>query len=586
MIEQLLHNRSIPLFFTALFLSLWLTPFTVRLSRRLGAVDRPGDGRKVHSRVVSRLGGLAMVAALLASLLLFFPVDRRLAGFLVGALVVSAAGFVDDLRVLRPPVKFAFQAAAAGLFVWLSGASLSSLGDFLGIGEVATGALAPAVTVFCMVGVMNALNLSDGLDGLAGGLCAVACVFLGFFAYLNGDRDSAAILVALLGSVLGFLRYNSYPAALFMGDTGSLLLGYTLGAASVLMVQPDAASFRLSPVTVGTVTALPIVDTLFVMLRRIRHGVNPFVPDKTHLHHRLLDIGLPHEAVVPILYVSMAAFGFLAWITHGWREGAAFAAVLVLAGAIYAAVFAAQRLAALRVGEGSAMRIRRSRAHEAAAAWLERSTPVFLWVIAAGLLVPAALAGPVARPVGVAAIVAAGFIAAVFPWRARRAQSGVCYGATYAACAALLASLHLAGGAPWWLPGYLAGLSAVTLGWVVLKMKFRGHKKVVLASAFETLLIGTSLFVPLVIVPALRLGPALRGVLLVACAEAFCFHMAFKILVRRQPGRNPVFAGAFVAALLLIGANGLVSGPPRSSTPPPPVSSAPPVAAVKARALP
>ncbi len=206
MIEQLLHNRSVPLFFTALFLSLWLTPFTVRLSRRLGAVDRPGDERKVHSRVVSRLGGLAMVAAVGVSLLLFFPVDRRLAAFLLGALVVSAAGFVDDLRILRPSVKFAFQAAAAGIFVWVSGASLSSLGDFLGIGEVTTGALAPAVTVFCMVGVMNALNLSDGLDGLAGGLSAIACVFLGFFAYLGGDRVSAAILVALLGSVLGFLR--------------------------------------------------------------------------------------------------------------------------------------------------------------------------------------------------------------------------------------------------------------------------------------------------------------------------------------------------------------------------------------------
>ncbi len=576
MIEQLLHNRSIPLFFTALFLSLWLTPFTVRLSRRLGAVDRPGDGRKIHSRVVSRLGGLAMVAALVASLLLYFPIDGRLAGFLLGALIVCAAGFVDDLRILRPPVKFAFQAAASGVFVWVSGASLSSLGEFPWMGEVATGALAPAVTVFCMVGVMNALNLSDGLDGLAGGLCAIACVFLGFFAYLDGDRISAAILVALLGSVLGFLRYNSYPATLFMGDTGSLLLGYTLGAASVLMVQPGAGGIRLSPVTVGTVMALPIVDTLFVMLRRIRHGVNPFVPDKTHLHHRLLDIGLPHEAVVPILYVSMGAVGVLAWLARVGRDGAAFAAVLVLAGAIYGAVLAAQRLGARREGApaGGDPRRRRSRTHQAAAAWLERTTPVVIWVIVAGLLLPAALAGPVARPVGIAAIVAAGFIAVVFPWRARRAQSGIRYGATYAACAALLASLHLAGAAPWWLPGYLAGLSAVTLGWVVLKMKFRGHKKVVLASAFETLLIGASLFVPLVIVPALRLGPGLRGALLVACAEAFCFHMAFKILARRQPGRNPVFAGAFVAALLLVGANGLLSGPPGAPATHPPASPA------------
>ncbi len=574
MIEQLLHNRSIPLFFTALFLSLWLTPFTVRLSRRLGAVDRPDDGRKVHARVVSRLGGLAIVAALVASLLLFCPVDRRLSGFLLGALIVSAAGFVDDLRVLRPSVKFAFQAAASAVFVLAGGVSLSSLGDFLGVGEVTTGVLAPAVTVFCMVGVMNALNLSDGLDGLAGGLGAIACVFLGFFAYLNGDRLSAAILLGLLGAVFGFLRYNSYPAVLFMGDTGSLLLGYTLAAVPVLMVQPDATAFRVAPVTVGTVMALPIVDTLLVMLRRVRHGVNPFVPDKTHLHHRLLDIGLPHEAVVPILYMSMGAFGVLAWVTQAWNEGAAFAAVLALGAGVYGAVGVTQRLAARR-GEPSKEEkpFRRSRAHQAVAAWLGRTTPVFIWVVVAGLAVPAVLAGPVTRPVGIAAVAAAGFIAALFPWRSLGARSGVRYGVTYAACAALLASFHLASRAPWWLPGYLAGLSAVTLGWVLLKMKFRGHKKVALASAFETLLIGASLFVPLVIVPALRLDPGLRNVLLVACAEAFCFHMAFKILVRRQPGRNLVFAGAFVAVLLFIGAYGLLSGPPLAPAVPPAPSS-------------
>ncbi len=581
MIEQLLHNRSIPLFFTALFLSLWLTPVTVRVSRRIGAVDRPDDERKVHFRVVSRLGGLAMVFALVASLLLFFPIDRRLAAFLLGASIVAAAGLLDDVYCIRPYLKFAFEIAAAGAFILVSGASLSSLGDFLGTGEVTTGALAPIVTVFCMVGVMNALNLSDGLDGLAGGLSAVACVFLGFFAWLDGDVLAAAVLLGLFGALIGFLRYNSYPAALFMGDTGSLLLGYTLGATAVLMVQPDQTAFRLTPVTVGTVMALPIIDTLLVMLRRVRHRVNPFVPDKTHLHHRLLDIGLPHETVVPILYMSMGAFGVLAWVTRSWKEAPAFAAVLVLGGVIYGAVWLTQRLKTRRGTLPEKERIyRRSRLHQAIAAWLGRTTPVFIWTIVAGLLIPAAAAGPVTRPVGIAAIVAAGFIAAVFPWRSRRSRSSICYGVTYAACAALLASLHLASGAPWWLPGYLAVLSVVTLGWVVLKMKFRGHKKVVLASSFETLFIGLSLFVPLVIVPALGLGAGVRNLLLVACAEALCFHMAFKILNRRQPGRNLVFAGAFLAALLLIGANGLLSGSPAVSALPPP-SSSPPVVAVR-----
>ncbi len=572
MIEHLLHNRFIPLFFTALFLSLWLTPFTVRVSRRLGAVDRPDAERKVHARAVSRLGGLAMVFALVASLLLFLPIDRRLAAFLIGLSIVAVAGFLDDVFRIRPVVKLAFEIAAAAAFIAVGGASLASLGDFLGIGEVRTGALAPLVTVFCMVGVMNALNLSDGLDGLAGGLSAVACLFLGFFAWLHGNAFAATVLLGLFGALIGFLRYNSYPAVLFMGDTGSLLLGYTLSAMAVQMVQPGGTPFRLTPVTVGTVMALPIIDTLLVMLRRIRHGINPFVPDRTHLHHRLLDIGLPHEAVVPILYVSMGAFGALAWVTRTWPEGAGFAAVLVLGGIVYGTVLLAQRAAGAGWRRPAPDRPhRRDTLHLAVAAWLGKTTPVFVGTFFLALLVPAALIGPVSRTLGIAAIVAAGFIAAVFPWRSRRARSGVCHGATYAACAALLASLHLASGAPTWLPAYLVALSAVTLGWVLMKMKFRGHRKVALASAFETLVIGISLFIPLAIAPALGLGAGARNLLLVACAEALCFHMAFKILIRRRPGRNLLFAGAFVAALLLIGANGLLSGPPDATafSPPP-----------------
>src|SRR5512146_860263 len=231
-----LHNGLIPMFFTGLVLSLWLTPLSIRFSRIVHAVDLP-DGRKVHQKAVSRLGGLAIGIGLAVPLLAFVDMDRSLAAFLLGALVIAATGFLDDIYQIPPLAKILGEVAAAGTFVAVSGISLQSFGDILGIGEIRTGALASLVTVFCMVGVMNALNLSDGLDGLAGGISAIACTFLGVFAYMSHDWLSLSILAVLLGSIFGFLRHNTYPANLFMGDTGSLLLGFSLSAVAVRLVQ-------------------------------------------------------------------------------------------------------------------------------------------------------------------------------------------------------------------------------------------------------------------------------------------------------------------------------------------------------------
>jgi UDP-GlcNAc:undecaprenyl-phosphate GlcNAc-1-phosphate transferase len=388
------------MFLAALVLSLGLTPLTARLSALLGAVDHP-DERKIHAKAVPRLGGLAMVFALAVPLLLFLSLDRKLAGFLLGALIVSAAGLVDDIRRIPPAAKFACEVVAASVFVGISGATLGSLGDVFALGEVRTGAMSPFVTVFCMVGVMNALNLSDGLDGLAGGISAIACLFLGAFSYLNGDWFSVSLALCLLGGVIGFLRYNTYPASLFMGDTGSLLLGYSLGAIAVLMVQSDATAFRVTPVMVGTVLALPIVDTLMVMVRRVWLGGNPFHPDKTHLHHRLMNLGVPHEMVVPILYIAMGAFGFLARVTHSWAEGAAFGAVLLFGGIIYGLTFLAQRRAWRLEKPGSSV-------------WVAR------WGIMIGLLIPVIAFGPVFRTLSLIALAAGSFVAAISPWGSGR----------------------------------------------------------------------------------------------------------------------------------------------------------------------
>lgn len=552
------HNQNAILFFSSLLLSLWLTPLAIRLSFRINAIDRP-DGRKIHKKAISRMGGVSMVAGLCVPLLLFRGVDRPLAGFLAGAAVVVLTGFLDDLYRISARWKFLGEIAAAGLFLAVSGYRLEGFGDFLGVGPVRFGPLAAGVTVFCMVGVMNALNLSDGLDGLAGGIAVIACLFLGGFAYLAGDWVSLSILMALAGALFGFLRYNTHPANLFMGDTGSLLLGYSLSVVTVMLVQGGHPGEPLVPATVAAVLALPIMDTLLVMGRRVCKRMSPFEPDRTHLHHRLLALGLPHAAVVPLMYMSAALFGLQAWHLMERPEWVQFGAVLALGGVIYGALALVERNAIrwdrflVRNGE------RRDRGlYPVLARLMGRSVRPAAWVIAVGLFLPTMALDAVPRPFTLAAAGAGLFAAVLFPWRSRRSRSGLCYGLMYACAVVLLGILQGTPGMPRWMPGYLAGFSALILLWVLLKMKYRGHRDIVLFSSFETLLIGASLFVPVVLAPALELGEGPRTLLLSVCLESVVLLLAMKLLVVHQPRRNPVIAATLLLALSIVAMKGFL----------------------------
>ncbi len=559
MTELLSHNHNALLFFSALLLSLFLMPAVVRLSFRIGAVDSPGD-RKVHGRAVSRLGGLAMVAGVAVPLLLFQEPDRVLYGFLAGLLIVSLTGFLDDVFRISPYAKFFGEAAAAAAFLLIGGVSLEEFGDFLAIGEIRTGVLAPYLTIFCMVGVMNALNLSDGLDGLAGGIAAIACMFLAIFAWQGRDWISMSILVALLGSLFGFLRYNTYPARLFMGDTGSLLLGFSLSSVSVLLVRNGGTGAHVAPITVAAVLALPILDTLLVMARRIRHGGNPFHPDRTHLHHRLLALGLPHSAVVPILYILMAGFGIAAWSHRSLPEWIQFAYPVSMAAMVYGAVYVVGRSGARwtkgQDGEEGPLPVD---PHRLLARLLGKSVRIVGWLLPLGLFVPAVLLGAVPRPMGAVALTAGAFIAVLFPWTTRKSRSSISHGLMYAACAALLLILQVAPGAPVWMPAYLASLSALVLFWVLLKMRYRGHREILPVSSFEVLLISVSLVAAFILVPAFGLGEGFRRVTLVVALESVSFLLALKILLHRRPHRNRVIAGLLLFLLAFVGAKGLLA---------------------------
>lgn len=294
----------------SLILTMLLMPFVMKLAVAANIVDLP-DERKIHTDEIPRLGGIAFTIAFAVSCILFLQIDTLLFAFLAGLLIILLTGLADDIWHIRPALKFAGEIIASLIFILYGGAELKGFGDLIGIGPIETGIFAVPITVFCMIGVMNALNLVDGLDGLAGGISAIACLFFAYFSFISGQGLNLALSVSLFGCLIGFLYFNTYPAKIFMGDTGSLVLGYSLSAICVLSQKLDS-DIPVLPISMALILALPIADTLWVMSKRALMGKSPFMPDNTHLHHKLLTLNLSHSGVVVVLYGCMFIFGFLA----------------------------------------------------------------------------------------------------------------------------------------------------------------------------------------------------------------------------------------------------------------------------------
>jgi UDP-GlcNAc:undecaprenyl-phosphate GlcNAc-1-phosphate transferase len=287
-------------FFFALLISMLLVPTLRRRALWLGLIDTP-DPRKVHKRLVPRSGGLAIVAGALLPIMLWFPGDPLLRDVLSGGLIIAIFGYFDDRLDLDYRIKFVGQALAA--VVAMHGGLLMNVWPFIGIDPVSP-LLAAPVTFLFLLGVTNALNFSDGLDGLAGGISLVTLGAIAFIAYASEGYGVALMAIAIMGGVCGFLRYNNYPAVIFMGDTGSQFLGFmTAGLAIVLTQHLDTA---LNPALVLLLLGLPVLDLLSVMFWRVRRGQSPFRPDRSHFHHRLLDHGFRHYEAVATIYVAQA----------------------------------------------------------------------------------------------------------------------------------------------------------------------------------------------------------------------------------------------------------------------------------------
>jgi len=292
----------------SLFVATALVPLLIRYADRLHLIDLP-DGRKIHEGAIPRVGGIAIVAGTFAAALLFLPDRAEIISYLFGALIIFAFGVVDDRLDLDYRVKFFGQ--IAGALVLVLGGDLCLTRVPFVYGAVMTAWVGIPLTVIVIVAVTNAINLSDGMDGLAGGTSLVAAGALGYLAYLGDDRHVALLALCLIGATLGFLRYNTFPARVFMGDGGSQFLGFSVAALSILLIE--RSNTAISPLVPLLILAMPITDTLYVMTRRIRAGVSPFAPDRQHLHHRLLDAGLNQYESVVFIYGLQFVLVALAW---------------------------------------------------------------------------------------------------------------------------------------------------------------------------------------------------------------------------------------------------------------------------------
>jgi UDP-N-acetylmuramyl pentapeptide phosphotransferase/UDP-N-acetylglucosamine-1-phosphate transferase len=305
--------------FTGSFIiCLILIPVIIKLSIKYNLVDKPNE-RKVHKVPISRLGGLAIVAGTLATFPLWFIYANQyfLLHLLTGLVILMIIGIVDDLRELPPKVKFLGQVVAA-LFLAHAGLLIENMFGIFGINHLPV-VIQYVLTVFIVAGIINAYNLIDGIDGLAGGLAFIDLSAFFIIFYLSGELGVAFITASTGGALLAFLKYNWHPARIFMGDTGSMILGYLLSAAGIITLvfsRGQASHFQYSEaaIIVFSIFLLPVYDTLRVFSGRIINKKSPFNPDKTHIHHMLMQTGFNHPRSAKILYTAnivIIATGFI-----------------------------------------------------------------------------------------------------------------------------------------------------------------------------------------------------------------------------------------------------------------------------------
>ncbi len=307
-------------FFVALVLSFLLTPLVFVALEKAKILDHPSGGRKIHRRPIPVGGGVAIYLAFFGAIVLLAPwqetalleVDTQMLGLVLAATCLVVAGLWDDARGMKPRRKLLAQ-ATAGWLLFTFGFRIGVVTNPLG-GQIILGWWDLPLTVLWVVSLCNAINLIDGLDGLACGVAVIAATTLGLIGIYPADysRDAPFLCFALAGAALGFLRFNYHPAKVFLGDTGSMLLGLLLSAIALTSARKSSTAIALLMPLVSL--GVPVIDTLLAILRRAISGSGIFTADGKHLHHRLLKLGISHEDVVKVFYFISVWLGLVAFM--------------------------------------------------------------------------------------------------------------------------------------------------------------------------------------------------------------------------------------------------------------------------------
>ena len=345
MSEYIVIGTIIAAFAVAAVLSYFFTPPVKNFAHKVGAIDVPKDARRMHKKPIPRLGGLAIYGGFLCSILIFGQLDETMLCVLLGAAIIVALGIFDDVLALGAKLKFVVQIVAAAIPVCIGDLQIGLFTNLNPLSDtpfVHLGILAVPVTIIWIVGITNAVNLIDGLDGLAVGVSSIAAITMLAVALLTGNMPIAITMAALAGACIGFMPYNLNPAKIFMGDTGSTFLGYMLATVSIMGLFKFYAviSFAVPFLILG----LPIFDTANAIIRRVAAGRSPMSPDRGHVHHKLIDMGFNQKQAVAILYAISATLDLTAVVLTSSGEVkaivlllAVLAAILVGAGIIYGA---------------------------------------------------------------------------------------------------------------------------------------------------------------------------------------------------------------------------------------------------------
>jgi len=300
------------IFSAAFFIALIVTPLAIKAAPRIGAVDIPKDDRRMHTKTMPRFGGVAIYAGSIAAMAIFLPsaTDDRMVGIGIGATLIFIMGVIDDIKGLSAKIKLIGQILCACILYAASVRISFVTNPFDGTYIHFPMIISLLVTVIWIVGIANTINLIDGLDGLAAGVSFIATIAIAYIAYIHGRYEVCMAFMALAGSCLGFLPFNFHPAKIFMGDGGALFLGFMI--ASISVMSPMKSATVIATILPIFVLALPILDTAFAILRRLKNGRPIMEADKGHLHHRIMNVGMGQKRTVLTLYCISGIMGVAA----------------------------------------------------------------------------------------------------------------------------------------------------------------------------------------------------------------------------------------------------------------------------------